>query len=206
MTSLNPIAGGKALNTKMGPMQVLLLTAMTIFGFYLCFKEMRRLAMEVSSVKDRLEFVSEKVVSGKAVLGIAIGDDGLGDDGLGDDGDDGLEIPMDPALHDMLSRLNGAAAVALAPPVVDSAPAPPPAEVEEITEEKIPDAAPQKDPPVSMKKSELEAILADKGIPFKKTDTKAQLLEALTRADADTDAAADLAAAVEADDANEIVP
>ncbi|AUF82354.1 hypothetical protein TetV_262 [Tetraselmis virus 1] len=202
MSSLNPLLGSKMMSAKMGSMQVLLLTAMTIFGFYLCFKELRRLAIEVTSLNDQVmnfklppkEHHSERKIplTRPAEVPPVIYDNEEEDD-------EGAEL--DEGFKEMLSKMQGDIAMvmtggAMPPP---PPPMPAPAEVVEIAEEpeesinleeEITDV--QDDPVVtpdrkkellSKTKTELTEIMDSKGLSHKKGDNKTTIVNYILEAE-----------------------
>nr|WRJ69636.1 hypothetical protein TetV2_00187 [Oceanusvirus sp.] len=229
MASLNPIAN-KALSGKLGSMQILLLTAMTVFGFYLCFKEIRKLALDTASLRARIESVP---VSGKPLSGPPVPPQAAAPQPADspdprfvdeeEEEDDGGNA-MDAGLREMLSQLQGATAPSMA--VVTefvATPAPrasPPTnttveEVEEVEEaaavkeaEAVKEVAAVKeeksvaDELMLRKREELEKMMDDRSLPHKKADNKSKLVAAILKADQEAAAKTDgaLAEAVAADD------
>lgn len=215
MTALNPIAS-KALGSKLGSMQMLLLTAMTLLGFYLCFKEIRRMTMEMASLRDQFES------AGGHPRGPSAGGGG-GGGGLADGGglvmvvdDEAADEGMDEGLRQMLEQLNGMRAGQPPPPVeveveeidIDAGAEEAEAEAEgEGEAEAEGDEDGERMTPESLMaktKAEIEELLRGHGVPFKKSDAKAKLVEALLEAmDASGDGEEDgmtLEEAVAADD------
>ena len=223
MTALNPITS-KALGGKLGSMQMVLLTAMTLLGFYLCFKEIKRVTLEMASLRDQVESSSRKPRAPRApTKPDAAGDPGACDPedtdaGLGDLNaglvmvmeEDAADEAMDEGLRQMLEHLQQAGQGLAAAPQ----PRPPPAEVEELVDPADPaDQADQADPAdqadgddegeeqppaqegsglqgsglqdsglMAKTKAEIEGLLRENGVPFKKGDAKAKLAGALAEA------------------------
>lgn len=191
--------------SKLSSMQILLLTAMTLLGFYLCFTEIRRLNTEVASIRDRLVDSSAKAtgeaasqassatqvagavpapVGGCAVVAQKAAQQQYEDDDEDDDEEDASF--MDEGLRQMLEQLQRAA---MPPP--HHAPV---ATVEEVEEEKEGEEEKEKEgaavsPPapapteeetlMAKSKAEIEELLKQAGIPYKKSDSKAKLAHSL---------------------------
>ena len=162
----------KALSGKLGSMQMLLLTAMTLLGFYLCFKEIRRIAVDTAALQDRMDACSGRPAAPP-------GEDAPPAEAALDGGvvmmmDDGL----DDGLRQMLEQLQQAGRGA-----------PAAADVQELDEAEdagemidAAEAAYSSEALMNMTKSEIEELMRGHGVPFKKSDPKAKLVEALLEA------------------------
>lgn len=181
--ALNPIAA-KGLTGKVGSMQILLLTAMTLFGFYLCFKELRRLSVEFASFKDRMltsggsdkkparprDVSHPEPVPVQQPPVVVISEDSAMD-------------AMDAGLREMLSKLNGDVMHHQTADVEELDEDTEAAEdvVDDVAENGVDRVSEETEKPLeSLSKGELEAKLRDSGIPFKKSDPKAKLVELLS--------------------------
>lgn len=201
MPALNPITS-KTLAGKLGSMQMLLLTAMTLLGFYLCFKEIRRLAIEMASLRDQ---VNEEVVAATAAAVSAAAKrkpmDRAADSGEAPPKElpvgDGTEIEpaemdeedvllmvhagddeglLDEGLRQMLAQLQGGCGAAAS---LARAERPSTAEIEEIPEEP---GDLSRETLATKTKAEIEDLLREHGVPFKKSDAKGKLIDALMEA------------------------
>lgn len=162
------------LPSKLSSMQILLLTAMTLLGFYLCFNEIRRLTSEVASLRDQIgEQDKQKKLPEKEpaapptkppapapVKNVVFQDE--------EDDDDA----MDDGLRQMLEHLQRAAQ------------APPPAATvvfEEIPAEEASAPAEEAGSPGEVlmlkSKAEIEELLKTAGTPYKKSDSKGKLVQ-----------------------------
>jgi hypothetical protein len=194
----------KALGSKLSSMQILLLTAMTLLGFYLCFTEIRRLNTEVASIRDRLVESSAKTTGdaasqapsaapqvpapacagGGAVVAPKATAAQVAEQYFDDDDDDEEAAFMDEGLRQMLEQLQRAA---MPPP--QHAPVATVEEVEVDEKEEEEEAAAAISPPapppteeetlMTKSKAEIEELLKQAGIPYKKSDSKAKLAHSL---------------------------
>lgn len=163
-------------------MQMLLLTAMTLLGFYLCFKEIRRISVEMAALRDQ---VTEDVAAAAAAAAVSASasaaaqgggaapeehfreEDDEVEDGVVMVMEDAADDVMDEGLRRMLEQLQNAVPMPPPPPAV--------AEVEEVVEL-------SREALAAKTKAEIEELLREHGVPFKKSDAKAKLVEALLEA------------------------
>lgn len=188
MAALNPITS-KALTGKLGSMQMLLLTAMTLLGFYLCFKEIRRITVEMAALRDQ---VSEDVAAAAGAAAAAAAkrgasaapavpdpmpapaDEAAAFDEENDDAEGGVVVVMDEAVDEMMDE----GLRQMLEQLQNAVPQPPPpavAEVEEVVEL-------SREALAAKTKAEIEELLREHGVPFKKSDAKAKLIDALLEA------------------------
>ena len=172
MTALNPVSGTKTISGKVGSLQMLLLTAMALLGFYLCFKEIRRISLEMASLRDQ---VTRDVASAAAaaVAAAAKRDAPPASPPPVIPLDEDIvmvmsDADMDQGIRQMLEHLQRSV-----PHAADVQ------EVEEEEEEEEPDA---REAMLGKTKGELEELLKQHGVPFKKSDAKAKMVDSLLEA------------------------
>ncbi len=152
---------------------MLLLTAMALLGFYLCFKEIRRISLEMAALRDQVtRDVSSAAAAAVAAAAKRDAPPATPPPIIPRDEEIVMvmsDADMDQGIRQMLEHLQRSV--------------PNSADVQEVVEEEEEEEeVSTREAMLGKTKCELEELLKQHGIPFKKSDAKAKMVDSLLEA------------------------